>query len=136
MSVIIGFSNNRKDGWEISTRDKAEKKKENMESDIALRPLKSKENKTSPHKSKDHRSLISPDGSKPSYDQKVEAVTDGEGGKESAGCPMRNRETILNQREERGEYSACGKVKKPETPEDEKGEKFHLLHSFQTRTAI
>jgi hypothetical protein len=136
MSVIIGFRNNRKDGWEIRTRDKAKKKKEDMGSGIALRPLKSNENKASPHKPKDHGFLISPNGSKPSCDQKGEAVTYGEGGKEATGCPMGNRKVILNQREEGGEYSACGKVKKPETPEDEEREKFHLFHSFQTRMAL
>jgi hypothetical protein len=43
MFVIIGFRNDRKDRWEIRTRGKAEKKKEDVESDIVLHPLKSKE---------------------------------------------------------------------------------------------
>jgi hypothetical protein len=130
MSVIIGFRNNRKNGWEIRTRDKAKKKKENLGSDIALRILKPNENKASPYKSKEYGSLIAPIRGKPSCDQKGEAVTYGEEGKECAGCPMGNRKAILNQGEERGEDSAGGKVKKPEAPEDEEGENFHLFHSF------
>jgi hypothetical protein len=130
MSVIIGFRNNRKNGWEIRTRDKAKKKKEDKGSGIALRPLKSNENNTCPHKPKDHGFLISPNGTKSSCDQKGEAVTDGEEGKESASCPMGNGKAILNQGEEGREYSSGGKVEKPEAPEDEEGEKFHLFHSF------
>jgi hypothetical protein len=75
MFVIIGFRDGRKYRWEIRTRGKAEKKKEDVESGIALHPLKSKKDKASYHKSDDHCSLISPNGSKPSCDQKGEAIT-------------------------------------------------------------
>jgi hypothetical protein len=126
MFVIIGFRNDRKDRWEIRTRGKAEKKKEDMESGIALHPLKSKKDKASYHKSDDHCSLISPNGSKPSCDQKGEAIPYRERGEKTTCCPMGKRKAILNQGKNGGEYSACGKVKEPEAPEDEKGKKVHL----------
>jgi len=49
---------------------------------------------------------------------------------------MGKGKAVLNQGEDGGEYSAAGKVKEPETPEDEKGEKFHLFHPFQTRMVL
>jgi len=43
---------------------------------------------------------------------------------------MGKRKVVFNQGEDGGEYSASGKIEKPETPEDEKGKKVHLFHSF------
>jgi len=130
MFVIIGFRNNWNDRRKIGSSGNAEKEKKDVESDIALHPLKSKQGNARPHKSNDHGSLITPNGSKPSCDQKGETITYGEGSEKSTGCSMGNGKAVLNQGKDGGEYSAGGKVKKPETPEDKKREKFHLLHSF------
>jgi len=130
MFVIIGFRDNRNDGRKRGSSGNAENEKKDVESLVTLHPLKSKEGKARPHKSKDHCPLISPNGSKPSCDQKGKAITYGEGGEKSAGCSMGKGKAVLDQGEDGGEYGACGKVEKPETPEDEKGEKFHLLHPF------
>jgi hypothetical protein len=39
---------------------------------------------------------------------------------------MGKQKAILNQGEDRRKNSSCGKIEKPETPEDEKGKKVHL----------
>jgi hypothetical protein len=43
---------------------------------------------------------------------------------------MGDGKVILNERKNRREGAPSRIIKAPETPEDEKGEKFHLLHSF------
>ena len=97
-----------------------------MESEITLDPLNRQKDKTDTDEPSDDGSLIAPDRGKTTRKQKGDTVTDGKGSKEPARLSVGKVEMILQQWKDRGEEGPCGKVEKPEAPEDEKGKKFHL----------
>jgi hypothetical protein len=58
--MIIGLCDDRKDGWNVSACGSAEKKKEDVKTEIALCPLEPKEDEKNTHKPDDDRFLKSP----------------------------------------------------------------------------
>jgi hypothetical protein len=131
VSIIISFCDDREDGWEISACGNANKKKEDMESGIALSQLEPKEDETRANKPDDHRPFKSPCRSYLTCDQQGNAITYSKGSEESTCLPMGEGKGLLDQGEDGGEDGSCGKVKEPETPEDKKGKKIHYFTRFK-----